>query len=452
MKKKINLLIGFSALILVLLCAIQVYLVKTAYDYKVEQFHSEVKEKIGNITNNYTELDSSVFLKKDALYKSLLEKIIHNKSYRYSVKSDLLSNDYRDILTLHLREKLNREFPDSEINFAVVVNKFILFNEISETDTIFSEKPTIENSIYGDLASLDNAFLIRNYIGTTSGIQNDDYKLLTEDCLYVSVHNMEKIILGRMTTILILAIFSMIVLITLFVITIKSLIKQKKVSDIKTDFINNITHELKTPLTTLSVSTKMLSRQEVKENDTIFNNLINTVERQNSRLQNIIDQVMSNSLGFEEIELQKENVKPNLLLKTIISDFNLAYPTIEIHTHFDENETSLTLDKFHLTTAITNVLENAVKYGCNNITIQTHLENGNFQISIQDDGIGISKQKQHLLFEKFYRVEQGNLHNTKGLGLGLYYVDQIVKAHKGSVQVISELGKGASFTISLPTV
>lgn len=452
MKKKINLLIGFSALILLLLCAIQVYLVKTAYDYKVEQFHTEVKEKIGNITNNYTELDSSVFLKKDALYKSLLEKIIHNKSYRYNVKSDLLANEYRDILTLRLREKLNREFPESEINFAVVVNKFIVFNNTTETDTVFSEKPTIENSIYGDLASLDNAFLVRNYIGTTSGIQNDNYKLLTEDCLYVSVHNMEQIILGRMTSILALAIFSMVVLISLFVITIKSLIKQKKVSDVKTDFINNITHELKTPLTTLSVSTKMLARQEVKENEIVFNNLINTVERQNNRLQNIIDQVMSNSLGFEEIELQKEKLKPHSLLKSIISDFNLAYPTIGIQTIFDQSEIALTLDKFHLTTAVTNVLENAVKYGCNNITISTKNENGNFQISIQDDGIGISKQKQHLLFEKFYRVEQGNLHNTKGLGLGLYYVDQIVKAHKGSVNVISELGKGASFTISLPTV
>ena len=452
MKKKINLLIGFSALILLLLCAIQVYLVKTTYDYKVEQFHTEVKEKIGNITNNYTELDSSVFLKKDALYKSLLEKIIHNKSYRYNVKSDLLANEYRDILTLRLREKLNREFPESEINFAVVVNKFIVFNNTTETDTVFSEKPTIENSIYGDLASLDNAFLVRNYIGTTSGIQNDNYKLLTEDCLYVSVHNMEQIILSRMTSILVLAIFSMVVLITLFVITIKSLIKQKKVSDVKTDFINNITHELKTPLTTLSVSTKMLARQEVKENEIVFNNLINTVERQNNRLQNIIDQVMSNSLGFEEIELQKEKLKPHSLLKSIISDFNLAYPTIGIQTIFDQSEIALTLDKFHLTTAVTNVLENAVKYGCNNITISTKNENGNFQISIQDDGIGISKQKQHLLFEKFYRVEQGNLHNTKGLGLGLYYVDQIVKAHKGSVNVMSELGKGASFTISLPTV
>ena len=161
---------------------------------------------------------------------------------------------------------------------------------------------------------------------------------------------------------------------------------------------------------------------------------------------------MHNSLGFEEIELQKETVKTNLLLKTIIADFNLIYPNVPIQFHSTTDNTSLSLDKFHLTTALNNVLENAVKYGCQNITIVTKLENNLFHISIQDDGIGIAKNKQLLLFEKFYRVEKGNLHNTKGLGLGLYYVDQIIKAHKGSIQVVSEIGKGASSVISIPSI
>lgn len=452
MKRKINLLIGFSTLVLLVLCAIQVYLVKTTYDYKVGQFHAEVKDKIGNITNNYTELDSSIFFKKEILYKGIAEKFIKDKNYRNHVKEDLLANEYKDILTKRLRLKLNQEFPDEEISFAVVVNKFIVFDNAAETDTIFSEKPVIQNALYGNLASLDNAFVVRNYVGTTSGFKAGNYKLLTEDSLFISVKNSELIILERMATILILSILSMLVLITLFVIAIKALIKQKNVSDVKTDFINNITHELKTPLTTLSVSTKMLARQEIKENEALFNTVLDTVNRQNTRLQNIIDQVMSNSLGFEEIELQKETVKANTLLQTIIADFNLAYPNVHILHDFNAKETSLHLDKFHLTTAVNNVLENAVKYGCQNITIMTSQEDDMFQISIQDDGIGIAKTKQPLLFEKFYRVEQGNIHNTKGLGLGLYYVDQIIKAHKGSVKVVSELGKGASFTISIPSV
>lgn len=451
MKKKINLLIGFSTLVLLMLIAIQIYLVKTSYDYKVEQFHNEVKDKIGNLTNNYTELDSSIFSKKDILYKGILEKFINDEDYRKQIKEELRENEYRSALTLRLQQKLKRAFPKNEIHFTVITTKFIVYNS-TKTDTLFAEKPTIANAIYGNLTSLDNAFQVRNYVGTTSGFKNADYKLLTEDSLYVSVKDWEQIILGRMATLLILSILSMVILITLFVITIKALIKQKKVSDIKTDFINNITHELKTPLTTLSVSTKMLERQEVKDNEAVFNSILDTVNRQNARLQNIIDQVLHNSLGFEEIELQKETIKTNALLKTIIADFNLAYPKVPIHYKFNTAETTLSLDKFHLTTALNNVLENAVKYGCQNITIVTSLENDLFQISIQDDGIGIQKSKQSLLFEKFYRVEQGNLHNTKGLGLGLYYVDQIIKAHQGSIQVVSEIGKGASFVISIPSV
>ena len=134
---------------------------------------------------------------------------------------------------------------------------------------------------------------------------------------------------------------------------------------------------------------------------------------------------------------------------TIVNDFKITYPKIDIKTNFQTQKTNLLLDKFYLTTALLNVLENAVKYGSNSITLKTKLNQNQFSISVEDDGIGIEKSKQSLLFEKFYRVEQGNLHNTKGLGLGLYYVDQIVKAHQGSVNVISDLGKGTQFTILL---
>ena len=134
---------------------------------------------------------------------------------------------------------------------------------------------------------------------------------------------------------------------------------------------------------------------------------------------------------------------------TIVNDFKITYPKIDIKTNFQTQKTNLLLDKFYLTTALLNVLENAVKYGSNSITLKTKLNQNQFSISVEDDGIGIEKSKQSLLFEKFYRVEQGNLHNTKGLGLGLYYVDQIIKAHQGTVSVVSDLGKGTQFTILL---
>lgn len=451
MKQKINLLIGFSAVVLVMLITMQYYLVKTSYDYKVAEFHAEVKSKLEKITNEFSDLDSDIFNKKEDLYQNLAANYSKDSNYRFRLKADLLSNNYKGILNQQLRRKIEREFPNSKIDFAVIANKFVIYNSQMKSDTIFSEKPVIGNAIYGNLTSLKDAFAVRNYVGTSSGVKNFNYKFLTEETLFVSVKNWEQIVLKRMATLLILAVLSIIILITLFVIALKSLIKQKKISDVKTDFINNITHELKTPLTTLSVSTKILERSEIQQNEALLNSVVETISRQNVRLQNIVDQVMNNSLGHDEIELQKEKINPNVLLKTIVADFHLAFPEVKIHSEFTDTKVNLHIDKFHLTTAINNVLENAVKYGCQKITLKTVLHNSKFTISIEDDGIGISKSKQSQLFEKFYRVNQGNLHNVKGLGLGLYYVNQIIKAHKGSVKVVSDIGKGSLFTISIPS-
>ncbi|WP_396142997.1 sensor histidine kinase [Flavobacterium sp.] len=451
MKQKINILTLLSGLVLIALCVMQYYLVKTTYNYKVAQFRLEVKEKLAEITNDYSDIDSTLFNNKDFIYKELAENYLIDRNYRSQVKKQFIENHFRKQLTDKLQKKFEKEFPDNEIDFAIILNKFVIYNNTKKADTLFASKPFIENKMYGNLASLEDAFLVRNYVGTTSSnTSKSNYKLLTEDSLYVSVKNWELIILKRMSLLLFFAIASIITLISIFVVTLKSLIKQKKISDIKTDFINNITHELKTPLTTLSVSTKILERKEVKENDLVYNQLIQTINRQNERLQSLIDQVMSNSLGFEEIELQKEKTKINAFLETIVNDFKMANPTIDIKTNFN-SETQLTLDRFHLTTAIINVLDNAVKYGAKTIFVTTNLQNNEFKICIEDDGIGIAKNKQSLLFDKFYRVEQGNLHNTKGLGLGLYYVDQIIKAHKGTINLVSELGKGTQFILSIPS-
>lgn len=450
MKQRINLLIAFSVTALIVLSIVQYYLVKTAYNYKVAQFHTEIKNEIARISNNYSDIDSVLVSRKEALYKTLSENYIQGKKKKTDIKNGILENEFSAALTQKIRQKFDKDLPNLKIDFAIVLNKFILYKNAQKADTIFSEKPFIQNRLYGNLTSLDHAFMVRNYVGTTNVItENQDYKLLTEDSMYVSVIDWEMIILRRMAFILALSLLSILTLITLFVIAIKALIKQKKVSDVKTDFINNITHELKTPLATLGISTKILEQENIRKNDTNFTAVVNTISRQNNRLQNLIDQVMANSLAENEIELQKEKIETEDFLQTIVNDFKITYPKIEIKTYFETQKTNLILDKFHLTTALLNVLENAVKYGCNTIIIKTKQMDNQFSIIIEDNGIGISKSKQALLFEKFYRVEQGNLHNTKGLGLGLYYVNQIIKAHQGTVNVISDLGKGAQFIILL---
>ncbi|HJS01237.1 MAG TPA: HAMP domain-containing sensor histidine kinase [Flavobacterium sp.] len=450
MKQRINLLIVFSVVALIVLSTVQCYLVKTTYDYKVEQFHTEIKNKIAQISNDYSDIDSVIVSKKEALYKALSENYLQGKTNKIDIKKAIIENEFSDALTQKIKRKFERDLPNLKIDFAIVLNKYILYKSAKKADTIFSEKPFIQNKLYGNLTSLNNAFLVRNYVDTTNGtFENQDYKLLTEDSMYVSVIDWEMIILRRMTLILILSLLLILTLITLFVIAIKALIKQKKVSDVKTDFINNITHELKTPLATLGISTKILEQKNIRENDENFNAIINTISRQKNRLQNLIDQVMANSLAENEIELQKEKIETEDFLISIINDFKITFPKINLKTDFQTQKTILILDKFHLTTAFLNVLENAVKYGSKTIIIKTSIIENLFSISIEDDGIGIEKNKQSLLFDKFYRVKQGNLHNTKGLGLGLYYVNQIVKAHQGSVNVVSDLGKGTQFTILL---
>lgn len=448
MKQRINLLIAFSVVALIILSAVQCYLVKTTYDYKVAQFHTEIKNEIAQISNNYSDIDAVIVSKKEALYKQLTESYVQGKKSKAAIKNDIVDNEFRNALTLKLQRKFEREMPNLRIDFAIVLNKFVLYQNNKKADTIFSQKPFIQNKLYGNLASLNHAFLVRNYVGTTNGtFENQEYKLLTEDSMYISVIDWEMIILRRMTVVLTLSLLSVFTLILLFIIAIKALIKQKKVSDVKTDFINNITHELKTPLATLGISTKILEQKHIRDNDENFHAIVNTISRQNNRLQSLIDQVLANSLAENEIELQKEKINTEAFLLSIVEDFKIGYPKITIETDFQTQKTVLVLDKFHLTTAILNVLENAVKYGSSNISVKTRKHQDQFAMSIEDDGIGISKNKQALLFEKFYRVEQGNIHNAKGLGLGLYYVDQIVKAHQGSIDVMSDLGKGAVFTI-----
>ncbi|WP_431242244.1 histidine kinase dimerization/phospho-acceptor domain-containing protein [Flavobacterium sp. P21] len=313
MKQRINLLIAFSVVALIVLSTMQCYLVKTAYDYKVAEFHTQIKNEIAQITNNYSDIDSVLVAKKEALYTSLSENYIQGKNSKIEVKNKILENEYRSALTTQIQRKFERDLPNFKIDFAIVLNKFILYKNEKKADTIFSEKPFIQNKLYGNLASLNHAFLVRNYVGTTNGtFKNQNYNLLTEDSMYVSVVDWEMIILRRMAFVLVLSLLSILTLITLFVIALKALIKQKKVSDVKTDFINNITHELKTPLATLGISTKILEQKHIRENDENFNAIVNTISRQNNRLQNLIDQVMANSLAENELELKKRKSKPKI--------------------------------------------------------------------------------------------------------------------------------------------
>jgi signal transduction histidine kinase len=201
----------------------------------------------------------------------------------------------------------------------------------------------------------------------------------------MGIDGWKKIVFKQMLGLLLLSLLIFSVVIGLLYYSIKSLITQKKIADIKTDFVNNITHELKTPLATLTLATKMLQKDEIKQQPQLVDNMVSTIERQNKRLQKLIDQVLNNSLGYNEIQLNKEAIAIKDYINTVLNDFQLSVKSDDfiINRNFSIINNSIQVDKFYLTTALLNILENAVKYVGNALVINCNVEtNSALKISI----------------------------------------------------------------------
>jgi len=245
-------------------------------------------------------------------------------------------------------------------------------------------------------------------------------------------------------------IFTLIILIT-FIITINVILKQKKLSEIKSDFINNITHELKTPIATLKVAITTLKQDKsIKSNDTV-----ELIERQGNRLQKITDRVIDSS--FNNVpNLKKEKINVNNYLVNLFSDFEklINDNTINLQYNFNKNsDIVINIDKLYLWAAINNVLDNAVKYNNKKekqIFLSVYKKNQLLIIEIQDNGIGIPDKDKKRVFDKFYRGLKGNLHDVKGLGIGLFFTKQIIELHNGKISFESKENIGTKFKIELP--
>ncbi len=232
--------------------------------------------------------------------------------------------------------------------------------------------------------------------------------------------------------------------------------RQKKLDELKTDFINNMTHEFKTPVATISLATQMLKNEKIAANPEKVQNYSTIIEEENKRLSGHIENVLQVArLDRGEFKLKLENVNINELLGEIADTLELRIENEkgELIKHLDAQKVMIKGDLFHLTNAFYNVFDNAIKYKKDDhlkITVSTRNNSKGIIISIQDEGIGIPKETQKKVFEKFYRVPTGNIHNVKGFGLGLSYVKVIVNAHEGDIKLESEPGKGSRFDIFLP--
>jgi two-component system phosphate regulon sensor histidine kinase PhoR len=231
--------------------------------------------------------------------------------------------------------------------------------------------------------------------------------------------------------------------------------KQKKLSQIQSDFIGNMTHELKTPIATISVASEMLMKDRVLDDREKSKRYSKIIYDENTRLKKLVERVMQIALfergtmkiKLKEIDLHDSIEKACAAINMIIKD---KKGTLEMH--LKATDPLYKVDPTHFSNIITNLLENGIKYsnGAPHIKVETNDYAGGISISITDRGIGIAKKYQERIFDRFFRVQQGDIHNTKGFGLGLYYVRRVVEAHGGTIKVQSEEGSGSTFEIYLP--
>ncbi|PKB44977.1 phospho-acceptor domain-containing protein [Cellulophaga sp. RHA19] len=461
MKNKTTILISTAILVLIALSSIQAYLINNTYQLKKKAFINETTDVISVIDDN-PKLDSLYNIWGDNL-KNYIADYKNNRLSKSQIisrsneKSDSLNTEFKKIF----KEELKKVNLGYDVDFKMNLTSVVLLDKI-KNDTIFYAGKK-QSRLFGEEFDDKNAKTINNakwfseqeFVEKVEGeikINTFDLEVKTENKILIK--EWKSIVYKRMAFLLFASVLIFLIVIGLLYYSIKNLITQKKITAIKTDFINNITHELKTPLATLSIASKSLKKAEIKNNEAIFNSTLNIVDRQNERLQKLIDQVMTNSLSSKEIVLNKEQVIDNEYFKHLIEDFKLSVQQqdVTIINKVCTAEVLLRIDKFHFTTALLNILENAVKYGTESIqiTIETKHTNGEYSIVIKDNGIGIPQKNLPLIFDKFYRVTDGNLHNVKGLGLGLYYTKQIINAHNGSIIIESQLHKGTIFTIKTP--
>lgn len=248
-----------------------------------------------------------------------------------------------------------------------------------------------------------------------------------------------------------------IIIITAFYLTVRTMLRQKKLGDIKNDFINNMTHEFKTPIATISLAVDAMKNEKViqdREKITYFSTII---KEENLRMNRQVETILrASQLEKQEVDLNLKPVHVHEVIKDVADNFALQLEEKQGRAELLLNAENdlINADEVHFSNLINNLLDNAIKYSKENvpifIKITTQLNGKNLVIRVEDNGIGMNKETVKKVFERFYRAQTGNIHNVKGFGLGLSYVKTIIEVHHGEIKAESTLGKGSTFTIELP--
>ncbi|HUR10454.1 MAG TPA: HAMP domain-containing sensor histidine kinase [Flavitalea sp.] len=346
-----------------------------------------------------------------------------------------------------VEEKLRKAFNErglKDINFEFSVSSN--FNDLTPYEL---NSRNFLNEIQDTTGKLLSIHLLQ----PTSG--SDLENLVPEELLIVVVPNVRGVVLNEIQWMIVGSIFFTIIIISAFYVTIAALLRQKKMSEIKNDFINNMTHEFKTPLATISLAVDAMRNDKVIQDRTRMDYFSGIIKEENKRMNKHVETILQAALmDRQEVQLNKKSMHVHDLLNEVVNNYKLQLQVKKGNIEFQQQAKNdrVEADPVHFRNVISNLIDNAVKYSNDGLVLMISTSNTNkyLVIRFEDNGIGMSKETVRRIFEKFYRAHTGNLHNVKGFGLGLSYVKTIIDAHHGKIKVESTPGKGSVFTIEIP--
>lgn len=316
---------------------------------------------------------------------------------------------------------------------------------------------------YSVLDGAENTIVLTNSEENHDEISRSEFRtiLFTRDIIpsknYLAVYfpDQQTFLIGKIWFSLASSILLVLVIVAIFGYALYTIMTQKKISEIKNDFINNMTHEFKTPISTVSLACEALQDEDVKKSDAFLQRYISIIQAENKRLGLQVEKVLQMAtLEKKDFKLKMENLNIHDVIESALENINIQIEKREgvIKKQLFASEKEVIADEVHLTNIIYNLLDNANKYSREKpeITIATKNRDGGIVVQISDKGIGMSKEVLNRVFEKFYREPTGNLHDVKGFGLGLTYVKTMLDAQAGSISVKSDIAKGSTFEIYLP--
>ncbi len=357
-----------------------------------------------------------------------MESVVHQIDEDDATVMDI-SKDYLDSL---ISEALLINGIDIPAGFGVMNSTMdeILFSNIS------GEEEQLMVSPYRYNLTLEN---YENELFLVLHFQDSDISLIKSTRTYMNM-----------------SILLTVIIILLFVLSVRTIIKQSTIDKMKTEFINNMTHEIKTPISTIGLACEILKDKTVDSDEGIRNNFVNIISDENRRMQMLVETILQNAkMSNKNFTINRKDTNIHEIVEKTANSFKLTLDNRngEIVKHLDATNPIIFADELHITNLIYNLIDNAIKYSerAPRIEITTRSEGNMLSLSVKDNGIGIAKDNLQHIFEKFYRVPTGNVHNVKGFGIGLNYVSQVVSLHNGKIFVDSELGSGTIFTVTLPS-